>query len=72
MNLRVNTDMLRGKIVANGLTQEGVAAQIGMDRSTFSRKMKSSALDFSVEEMHKLCDVLMLSHEEAIQIFLAQ
>lgn len=74
MTLRVNTDMLRGKIVANGLTQEGVAAQIGMDRSTFSRsrKMKSSALDFSVEEMHKLCDVLMLSNEEAIQIFLAQ
>ena len=70
--MRVNTDMLRGKIVENGLTQERVASMIGMDRSTFSRKMKSEALDFSVEEMHKLCGILTLTDEEAIQIFLAQ
>ena len=70
--LRVNTDMLRGKIVENGYTQEKVSVLIGMDRSTFSRKMSSSALDFSVEEMHKLCDVLNLNGEEAVQIFLSE
>ena len=45
---------------------------IGMYSSTFSRKMRSSALDFSVEEMHKLCDVLNLNGEEAVQIFLSE
>ena len=70
--MRVNIDMLKGKIVENGFTQEKIASMVGMDRSTFSRKMKSSALDFSVEEMHKLCAILTLSNEEAVQIFLAQ
>lgn len=69
--MKVNTDLLRGKIVGKGLTQERVAEMIGIDRSTFSRKMRSNALDFSVEEMHKMCHVLGLSNDEAIQIFLA-
>lgn len=70
--MRVNTDMLRGKIVEHGFTQENVANLIGMDRSTFSRKMKSNALDFSVEEMHKMCEILTLTNEDAREIFLSQ
>lgn len=71
MKLHVDTDLLKGKIVANGLTQERVAAQIGMDRSTFSRKMQNNALSFSVGDMHALCNILGLSAEEAKKIFLA-
>lgn len=70
--MKVDTDTLRGKIVSCGLTQERVASLIGMDRSTFSRKMKSAALDFSVGEMHRLCEVLSLTGDEAIHIFLSQ
>lgn len=69
--MQVNVDKLRGKIMECGLTQEKVAAQLSMDRSTFSRKMKSEALDFSVGEMHCMAEVLKLSREEASQIFLA-
>lgn len=69
--MRVNVDCLRGKIVECGLTQEKVAAQLSMDRSTFSRKMKSEALDFSIGEMHQIATVLHLSKEEASKIFLA-
>lgn len=70
--MRVDADLLRGAIVGRGMTQERVATLIGMDRSTFSRKMRSGALDFSVKEMHKMCDVLRLSNTEAIQIFLSE
>lgn len=70
-NMRVNVDALKGKIVDRGLTQEQVAEKINLDRSTFSRKMCSNALKFSVGDMHKLCDVLQLSAEEAKHIFLA-
>lgn len=70
--MRVNTGMLRGKFAENELTQEQVATVIGMDRSTFSRKMKSNALAFSVEEMHKMCALLKLSNDEAKQIFLSE
>lgn len=69
--MHVDTDRLKGKIVAHGLTQEQVAAQMGVDRSTFSRKMQNKALTFSVGEMHALCRILGLTAEEAKQIFLA-
>lgn len=69
--MHVDKDSLKGKIVARGLTQEQVAVQIGMDRSTFSRKMQNNALNFSVGEMHRLCKILQLTSEEAKQIFLA-
>lgn len=70
--MRVNTALLRGKIVSQGLTQERVAGLIGIDRSTFSRKMHSEALDFTVEELHKLYEVLDLTDEEAVRIFLCE
>ena len=68
--MKVDVNLLRGRIVSEGLTQEQVASKIGMDRSTFSRKMRSDALDFSVKEMHDMCKILSLSNEEAKNIFL--
>lgn len=69
--VRVDTNKLRGKIVECGLTQEHVAKSIGVDRSTFYRKMKDNGSDFSVGEMHSICDVLSLTNEEAVSIFLS-
>lgn len=42
--MHVDTDRLKGKIVAHGFTQEQVASKMGVDRSTFSRKMQNKAL----------------------------
>lgn len=69
--MRVDVDMLRGKIAERGMTQEKLAHMLSMDKSTFSRKMKSSALTFSVGEMHNIASVLKLSKDEASQIFLS-
>ena len=69
--MNTNMKLLRAKITERGMTQEKLSAQIGMDSSTFSRKMKALGLAFSVGEMHKIADVLSLSCEEAKQIFLA-
>lgn len=68
----MHTDMakLRGKIAEKSLTQEEVASMIGVDGSTFSRKMKANGLTFTVEQMHKIADVLALTNQEAVQIFL--
>lgn len=66
----MNTAKLRGKIAEAGFTQERLAAEIKMNKSTFSRKMKSDMLEFSVGEMHLIVDVLNLSKEDATEIFL--
>lgn len=68
--MATNMALLRGKIVAKGLTQERVAEQMGIDSSTFSRKMQTQGLAFSIGEMHKIADILQLTSEEASAIFL--
>ena len=68
----MRTDMakLKGKIVERAMTQEEVAAKLGIDSSTLSRKMKADGLSFTIEQMHKLVDILSITPQEAIQIFL--
>lgn len=65
----MNTQVLKGKIVETGTTMEAVSAQIGVDRSTFYRRMKSNGNNFTVEEMKKIASILHLSKDEAISIF---
>jgi len=64
----VDTNKLRGAIVANGKNQQQVAEEIGIDRSTFYRKMKSGG-EFSVGEASKMAEVIPLTDAEAIAIF---
>ena len=68
----MHTDMakLKGKITERSMTQEEVAEKIGIDSSTFSRKMKADGLTFTVGQMHKIANVLSLANQEAVQIFL--
>jgi transcriptional regulator with XRE-family HTH domain len=69
--MATNMNLLRAKIVERGMTQEKLAAAIGMDSSTFWRKMQTQGLSFSIGEMHKIADTLQLSDTDATQIFLA-
>lgn len=70
--MRVDTNRLKGSIAANGMTQEAVAHAIGIDNSTFCRKMKCDGVTFSVGQMHKLIDLLKITPEVAVQIFLCE
>lgn len=69
--VRVDISRLKGKIAEKGLTQESVAKELGVDNSTFIRKMKASGLTFSIGQMHKLVDILSITPEDAQQIFLS-
>lgn len=68
--LSTNMEVLRGKIADRKITQEELARSIGIDPSTFYRKMKSEGANFTVGEMHKIVDVLNLTPNEAATIFL--
>lgn len=70
--MQTNMNLLRGKIREHGLTQGDVATKLGMDSSTFSRKISSDGLKFTVGEMHSIADVLHLSSEECRDIFLPE
>lgn len=68
--MQVDVRKLRGKMAEAGMTQKKLASMIQMNPSTFSRKMHSLALDFSIGDMHRMAQILGLSSDEAAQIFL--
>ena len=68
--MKVDVNKLKGKMAEKQLTAEALATTIGIDGSTFYRKLKANGLTFTVAQMHRIAEVLQLSKEEATQIFL--
>lgn len=64
----VDTNKLRGCIVANGKTQEEVAKSIGITPKTFSLRMKKRV--FGSDEIEKMIDLLDIS--DPMSIFFAK
>ena len=65
----MNVDKLKGKIVENGLNVELLAESIGLNRSSLYRKLNNLE-KVTIGEARKIKDVLLLSNEEATDIFL--
>lgn len=70
--MKVNVELLKKEIALSGMTKETFAKEIGVDYSTFTRKMKRQALTFSIGQMHNIVRVLRLDNNRASEIFLAQ
>ena len=64
----VDVSKLKGKIVERNTTQEELANKIGIDKSTFYRKMKQNG-NFSIKEVNLIVSSLNLSKDEAMSIF---
>ena len=65
-----DTKKLQARLVECETTQEALADELGINRSTLRRRLNSDKL--TVGDIHKMCDVLRLSREAAIEIFLAE
>lgn len=68
--MKTNMDALRGKMAERRISNEEMAARIGVNPSTFYRKLKTEGVSFTVGQMHKIAEVLSLTNEEATAIFL--
>ena len=67
----VDVSKLKGKIVEHNTTQEELASKIGIDKSTFYRKMKQNG-NFSIKEVNLIVSALNLSKDEAMSIFFSE
>lgn len=65
----VNVNKLRGQIIEKGFKVETLADAIGMDRSTFYRRLNNHGETFSIREANLICDRLGLNKDEAMSIF---
>lgn len=68
----VNVLMLKGKVIEKGFTLEKVAENIGIDRSTMSRKLSNAGEDFTIKQADDIVNLLGLSSVEATAIFFSQ
>lgn len=66
----VNKRKLKAVIVEKNLTQEWLANELNINRTTFSRKMSVDG-KFTVEEANEIVRSLGLTKDEALAIFFA-
>ena len=64
----INANLIRAKIVENGMTQAQVAKEIGMTAKTFCDKMKTGK--FGLDEAEKMIKLLKI--EEPANYFFAR
>lgn len=62
-------DKLKETLTKKGVTMDDLADYIGVDRSTIFRRIKANKLHIS--DMQKAAEMLELSAEQAISIFLS-
>lgn len=68
----VNKNLLKGKIVASGISRKELAHRLGMSESTLSDKINGKR-SFTVDEAEELCRILGIeSDEEKVAIFLVR
>lgn len=70
--MEINVARLRKKIDERHLTLPEFSRKIGINPSTFYRKMERNGEGMTVGEVHKTVEVLELNESEAINIFLPQ
>lgn len=66
----MNILKFKGALAERGVTQEFVAHIIGVNPSTFYRKLASGGEKFTVGEIQRMMKKIPLTEEEAINIFL--
>ncbi|HCS73036.1 MAG TPA: phage repressor protein [Clostridiales bacterium] len=66
----IDFNKLNVKIQECGTTKEAIADEIGIDRNTFCRRLSNGKP--LIGDIHKICDLLHLSSQEAIEIFLIE
>lgn len=63
----LNKNKLNGKIIERGMTKEGLAMSIGVDRTTLYRRIQNNTLRLT--DIQNICRVLNLTNEEILDIF---
>jgi hypothetical protein len=67
----INTELLKQTIFLKEKSIDDVATAIGIDKSTFYRRLASGGQDFSIAEVEGICNFLNLTKRERKSIFFA-
>lgn len=65
----MNTDLLKEKIKESGYNVRSFADAVGIDRSTFYRRLNKMGDDFTIKEINQIISTLGLDSTSAVLIF---
>lgn len=65
-----NMEELKRKMADRGVSNEEMAKSLGINPSTFYRKLQRAGESFTVGQMHRIAEVLKLTKDEVSLIFL--
>lgn len=65
----VDVNKLRGKIVERGYSISSLSKEIGLEKTTFYRRLSDSGCSFTIGEIDRIAECLHLSEAEAVSIF---
>lgn len=68
----VKIERLKGKMKEKGVSVKEAAEAVGVDQSTFYRKLERQGENFTIIQAQRLVNFLGLSAEDACEIFLNQ
>ena len=68
----VKIESLKGKMKEKGVSVQEAAEAVGVDQSTFYRKLERQGENFTIIQAQRLVNFLGLSAEDACEIFLNQ
>lgn len=66
----ININKLKKEIALNNLSIEELSEKIGIDKSTFYRRLESNGKKFTIEEVIKIANVLNLDRKKEDSIIL--
>lgn len=68
----VNVDQLKAALQAKNITIERAAGELGVDPTTFYRRLNKQGKKFTVEEVAKLSELLRMDSKTMQNIFFAK
>lgn len=69
--MKTDIDKLKCKLAERETSIQQVSKALGIDKSTFYRKVNSKGLNFTIGEVHKIVETIPLTTNEAVDIFLS-
>lgn len=69
--MAVKTEELKARMLMCGITAKDLANALGINESTYYRRMANHGATFTVEQAQKIAEILRMSRDDAVDIFLS-
>lgn len=70
--MQINIQKLKGKMAEENVSANELSSAIGVDKTTFYRKVREGGGKFTVEQIQGIVAKLSMTPDEALHIFLGQ